>query len=83
ECIRFYGLRHFKVKINGENARDLDRLTRMTSVLEAECGGDYAFSLDGNECFHDVASFVDYYRGLRAVSALRALWPHLLYVEQP
>ncbi len=83
ECIRFYGLRHFKVKINGESQRDLDRLTRMTAVLEAECGGDYAFSLDGNECFHDVGSFVDYYRSLRAQPALQPLWSHLLYVEQP
>jgi hypothetical protein len=83
ECIRFYGLRHFKVKINGEGARDLDRLTRMTAVLERECGDDYAFSLDGNECFHDVASFVDYYRSLRAQPALQPLWSHLLYVEQP
>jgi hypothetical protein len=83
ECIRCYGLRHFKIKINGEAARDRDRLTRMAAVLGAEAGGDYAFSLDGNESFHDVPSFADYYRGLEADPALRSLWPHLLYVEQP
>jgi hypothetical protein len=83
DCIRFYGLRHFKIKINGESARDRDRLTRMAAVLGAECGGDFAFSLDGNESFRDVASFADYYRGLLAEPALRSLWPHLLYVEQP
>ncbi len=83
ECIRFYGLRHFKIKINGEAARDRDRLTRMAAVLESEAGGAYAFSLDGNESFRDVPSFADYYRGLQAEPALRALWPHLLYVEQP
>jgi hypothetical protein len=83
ECIRFYGLRHFKIKINGEAARDRDRLERMASVLGRECGADFAFSLDGNESFHDVASFADYYRGLIATPALNALWPRLLYVEQP
>ncbi len=83
ECIRFYGLRHFKIKINGEAARDRDRLTRMAAVLESAGGADYAFSLDGNESFHDVPSFAEYYRGLQAEPALRALWPHLLYVEQP
>ena len=83
DCIRFYGLRHFKIKINGEAARDRDRLTRMAAVLGAECGGDFAFSLDGNESFRDVASFADYYRGLLAEPALRPLWPHLRYVEQP
>ena len=81
--IRFYGLRHFKIKINGEAARDRDRLERMAAVLAAGCAGDFAFSLDGNESFHDVASFADYFRGLRAVPALRDFWARLLYVEQP
>jgi hypothetical protein len=83
EVIRGYGQRHFKIKINGEAARDRDRLGQMARVLEKECGGDFAFSLDGNESFHDVPSFRDYFRGLRAEPALRGLWPHLLYVEQP
>ncbi len=83
EVIRFYGQRHFKIKINGESARDRDRLARMAAVLAAECGDDFAFSLDGNESFHDVASFAAYYRDLLGAPELRALWPHLLYVEQP
>lgn len=83
ECIRFYGLRHFKIKINGEAERDRARLERMAGAFARECGADYAFSLDGNESFHDVASFADYYRGLVAAPALSSLWPRLLYVEQP
>jgi hypothetical protein len=83
ECIRFYGLRHFKIKINGEAARDRARLERMTAVLAKECTGGYAFSLDGNESFHDVASFANYYRQLAGVTSLSSLWPHLMYVEQP
>jgi len=83
EVIRCYGQRHFKIKINGEAARDRDRLERMAAVLTRDCRGDFAFSLDGNESFHDVASFRDYFRGLQAAPALAALWPHLLYVEQP
>lgn len=83
ECIRFYGLRHFKIKIDGNAARDRDRLGRMAAVLETQCGGEYAFSLDGNESFHDVESFVEYYGLLAVQPALRELWPHLLYVEQP
>ncbi|MSU50067.1 MAG: hypothetical protein EXS37_13450 [Opitutus sp.] len=83
EVIRFYGQRHFKIKINGEAARDRDRLARMAAVLTAGCGGDFAFSLDGNESFHDVPSFAGYYRDLLGAPELRSLWPHLLYVEQP
>lgn len=82
-CIGFYGLRHFKIKINGEAARDRERLERMAGIFAAECGGYFAFSLDGNESFHDVGEFADYFRGLRGAPALRGLWPHLLYVEQP
>lgn len=82
-CIRFYGLRHFKIKINGEVARDRARLTRMAAVLAAETRGDFAFSLDGNESFHDVAAFTDYFRGLQTEPALREFWSRLLYVEQP
>jgi hypothetical protein len=83
ECIRFYGLRHFKLKINGEAARDRARLEQMAAVFGRECRDGYAFSLDGNESFHDVTSFADYYRVLLAVPALNSLWPHLMYVEQP
>lgn len=83
ECIREYGLRHFKIKINGEAARDRARLEQMAAVFARERGDDYAFSLDGNESFHGVAAFADYYRELHAAPALRALWPKLLYVEQP
>jgi hypothetical protein len=82
-CIRFYGLRHFKIKINGQAERDRDRLGRMAEILTAGCGDEFAFSLDGNESFRDVASFEDYFRGLLAAPALRVLWPRLLYVEQP
>ena len=83
ECIRFYGLRHFKIKINGEAARDAARLERMEAVLSRESRDDYAFSLDGNESFRDVASFADYFRGLQAAPKLASLWRHLLYIEQP
>jgi hypothetical protein len=82
-CIRFYGLRHFKIKINGEPARDRARLARMAEIFAAECGGEFAFSLDGNESWRDAAAFVAYARELFARDELRALWPRLLFIEQP
>lgn len=83
ECIRRYGLRHFKLKVDGRLERDLDRLTRIATVLRADCAAGFAFSLDGNESFRDVPSFADYFRRLRAEPALAAFWRGLLYVEQP
>ena len=83
ECVRAYGLRHFKIKINGEAERDRARLVRMARIFETECRGDFAFSLDGNESFREVGAFADYARGLMAEPALRGLWPRLLFIEQP
>ncbi|MBM3843537.1 MAG: hypothetical protein FJ397_09800 [Verrucomicrobia bacterium] len=82
EVVAFYGQRHFKLKVNGDAARDRDRLARMARVLGAVPGGA-AFSLDGNESFREVAAFRDYFHELRADPALAPLWPQLLYVEQP
>jgi hypothetical protein len=72
EVVAFYGQRHFKLKVNGDAARDRERLARMARVLATVPGGA-AFSLDGNESF----------RELRADPVLAPLWPQLLYVEQP
>ncbi|MBW7893767.1 MAG: hypothetical protein H3C27_01535 [Opitutaceae bacterium] len=82
-CIRFYGLKHFKLKINGDAPRDRDRLARMAAIFAAECGGDYAYSLDGNESFHEVGVFKDYVTQLRATVGDDAFWSKLLFIEQP
>lgn len=82
-CIRFYGLRHFKLKIDADMERARDRLQRVAAVLARECRDGFAFSLDGNESFRDPAAFAAKLRALLAVPTLRSFWPHLLFVEQP
>lgn len=82
-CIRFYGLTHFKLKINGDAPRDRARLARMAEVFARECPGGYAYSLDGNESFREVAAFADYVRGLQSGVGDAAFWSHLLFIEQP
>ncbi len=82
-CIRFYGLRHFKLKINGEAERDQSRLAQMAQIFARECGGDYAYSLDGNESFHEVAAFKEYLSGLRAKVGDDDFWSKLIFIEQP
>lgn len=49
ECVEFYGLRHFKLKVKGDVGADLDRLQQIAAVVTRRCGRDYAFTLDGNE----------------------------------
>ncbi|HUG13171.1 MAG TPA: hypothetical protein VMM36_19295 [Opitutaceae bacterium] len=82
-CIRAYGLRHFKIKINGDAPRDLDRMARIATILARECRAGCAFSLDGNESFREVAGFADYVRDLQAGSGDATFWSRLLFIEQP
>jgi hypothetical protein len=82
-CIRAYGLRHFKIKVNGNLDHDLPRLSRVAEVLDAEAPADYAFSLDGNEQFRTLAAFQAYWQDLTGRPGLRRFWSHLLFVEQP
>ena len=82
-CVRFYGLRHFKIKIDVDLARARERLKQIAAVLARECAGDYAFSLDGNESFREPAGFAAQMRALLAEPALKEFWPRLLFIEQP
>lgn len=82
--IRRYGLRHFKIKVDGL-APDvaLERLRAVLAVLAAEAGPGMAFSLDGNESFPSVAALREFWQRLEGEPAIRPMLPHLLFVEQP
>jgi hypothetical protein len=82
-CIRGYGLTHFKVKLFGDAPRDVARLRRLARVLAANAGEGYAFTLDGNEQYHDLADFRALWEALGAAPDLEALLARLLFVEQP
>ena len=84
ENIRAYGLRHFKIKLCGDTARDLARLERITAVLAEHCrGGDFAFSLDGNEQFKSTEPFRAFWDEASHRVPLQAAFARLLFVEQP
>ncbi|MEO7912879.1 MAG: hypothetical protein ABIV47_24780 [Roseiflexaceae bacterium] len=81
-CIRVYGLTHFKIKIRGELAGDLARLRQIAAILAVETP-NYAFTLDGNEQFHAVATFRELWQALQRDPELAPLMRRLLFVEQP
>ncbi|MBE7496356.1 MAG: hypothetical protein HS117_15540 [Verrucomicrobiaceae bacterium] len=83
ESIRAYGLRYFKIKICGNAAVDLPRLREISAVLVEQCAEGFHTTLDGNEQFHDLAAFREYFTMLRAEAALRPLFDSLLLIEQP
>lgn len=82
-CTRVYGLRHFKVKICGNLDRDRQRLLRIATILGEAAPADFAFSLDGNEQFRDVATLRSYWDALQQATDLQAFFQRLLFVEQP
>lgn len=81
--IRAYGLTHFKIKIGGSAAKDLERLKRIAAVIRANAAPDYAFTLDGNETYHDVADFRALWQAITGDPELAAFLRHLIFVEQP
>jgi L-alanine-DL-glutamate epimerase-like enolase superfamily enzyme len=83
ESIRAYGLSFFKIKICGKAETDLPRLREVTRILVENCPRGFKTTLDGNEQFHALASFRDYYAMLRAEKALEPLFEQLLLIEQP
>jgi hypothetical protein len=83
ECVRTYGLRHFKIKLSGAIESDVERLRRVAEVIETHAPADYAFSLDGNEQFRSLADFRAFWDALGRRSEFRRFFGHLLFVEQP
>ncbi len=82
-CIRRYGLIHFKLKVSGQPAADIDRLQRIAVVIAHEVRGDFAFTLDGNESFRALDDFRRYWSLITADSRLTKFFERLIFVEQP
>ncbi|MEM9587946.1 MAG: hypothetical protein AAGA03_11760 [Planctomycetota bacterium] len=83
DCIRTYGLHHFKLKVSGDVDVDIDRLRKVAKIIIDCCGDRYAFTLDGNEQYHHFADFVELWERIQADSDLRAFFTKLIFIEQP
>lgn len=83
DCVQRYGLRHFKIKVNGKLESDLDRLRTLARILKEKAPRDFAFSLDGNEQFKSMEAFQSFWKEMLAQADLRDFFQHLLFVEQP
>ena len=82
DAITAYGLHHFKLKLSGQPEADIDRLSRIAAVLDAQAG-DYRVTLDGNETFADAQALGDFWRALTASAAVQGLLQRTLLLEQP
>ena len=77
-----HGLHHFKLKLCGQIEADVERLVRITEVLQ-RLAGDYRVTLDGNETFSDAAGLGRFWQALHVTPALAELLQRTLLLEQP
>ena len=82
EVVSYYRGRYYKLKVGGDIRADLDRLSRIASVLDAGAG-DYRVTLDGNEQYDDVDGIVELWRRVEETPALARMVQATLFIEQP
>lgn len=81
EVAQTYGHRYWKLKVMGDVAQDVERLSRIASVLDRQHG--YHASLDGNEQYADAEGAAALWRAMQAEPRLKQLCASILYIEQP
>jgi hypothetical protein len=83
-CIKYYGLKHFKLKAAGDVEKDADRLKRIAAIIQKNVrGDDWAHTIDGNENYKEVAPFRRLWESLARDNALKPFLSRLIFVEQP
>jgi hypothetical protein len=82
EVVRHYGTRYYKLKVGGDVAADLDRLTCIAAVLDRD-GSSYLATLDGNEQYDSVEGIAELWRRMYETPALAKLVAATLFIEQP
>jgi hypothetical protein len=82
-CIAFYGVNHFKIKVNGQLEQDMQRLESIEALFAQMKLEQFAFSLDGNEQFKDVDSLANFWIAIQSSKRMKSFFDHLLFIEQP
>jgi hypothetical protein len=82
EVVSYYRGRYYKLKVAGDIKADLERLTRIASVLDARLP-DYRATLDGNEQYDDVEGIVELWCKVVEEPRLARLVQSTLFIEQP
>lgn len=83
EDIKHYGLRWFKIKINGQGDADVQRLLQIAEVLKKCNVKNPQFTLDGNEQFPNMDALAHVLEGVAAQDLGREFLKGLAFIEQP
>lgn len=79
-AVKRYGLTHFKLKLCGNTAQDIDRLQRIARVID---GHAQFVTLDGNEQYADADDFAVFLDRMLSTPVLWKLAQKTAFVEQP
>jgi len=82
EVVQRYGHRWFKLKVGGDAAADVERLSAIAAVLD-RIGEPYHATLDGNEQYADVEGIVTLWARIREQPRLKRLASSIVFIEQP
>lgn len=82
EVAQAYRQRYWKLKVGGDVAADIDRLTRIAAVLDRS-PDRYHATLDGNEQYADPEGVLALWRRMQSTPALNRLCASILFIEQP
>jgi len=82
EIVAGYRQTYFKLKVGGDVAKDVARLTAIAGVLDT-VKQPYHASLDGNEQYADAAGVLELWRAIESEKKLERLRKSILFIEQP
>ena len=77
-----WGLRAFKIKVGGDKAADIDRLSHIASLLD-RIEQPYLCTLDGNEQYESAEAFLDFLKAVEAEPSVKRLLGSIALIEQP
>ena len=81
EVATTYRHSYWKLKVGGDVTADVERLSRIASVLDRLPG--YHATLDGNEQYEDAAGALALWNAMQAEPRLQRLCTSILFIEQP
>jgi L-alanine-DL-glutamate epimerase-like enolase superfamily enzyme len=81
-AIDAYGLTFFKIKVSGDTQADIDRLSRIASLIDAKVPA-YSLTLDGNEQFSSAEAVIELLTRIKAAPQLQKFAGAILFIEQP
>src|SRR3989338_1996147 len=81
--IKNYKLRRFKIKIDDDINKNIERLCQMAEVIQKYNKNSYEVTLDGNEAFESWDTLIAFAERFSAEPRLKTMAANTKYLEQP